>query len=327
MSGYVYFTDDQKQRANAVDLEDFLVRQGERLLRSGREKRLDSDHSITVRGNEWYDHAAGKGGLAIDFVQMFYGRSFPDAVTMLLNGEQGVAYKQSQREERTKAPFVLPPSNSNMRRVYAYLLKNRFLDREIVDAFVRSGLIYESLEPSKDGTKQFHNAIFVGKDEEGTARHAHKKGIYTYGKSYRGNIEGSDPRYSFHWKGTSDTMYVFEAPIDLISYISLHKEGWENHSYVALCGVGRQSMYQMLKENPNLKIIRLCLDHDTPGIRAMKRITDELLELGYQDTNEERSAYKDWNEDCKAVHGQPAQAAEEFLVQPVIERELNLACL
>ena len=45
MSGYVYFTDDQKQRANAVDLEDFLVRQGERLLRSGREKRLDSDHS------------------------------------------------------------------------------------------------------------------------------------------------------------------------------------------------------------------------------------------------------------------------------------------
>nr|WP_252198020.1 toprim domain-containing protein [Clostridium sp. MCC353] len=72
----------------------------------------------------------------------------------------------------------------------------------------------------------------------------------------------------------------------------------------------------MLKENPNLKIIRLCLDHDTPGIRAMKRITDELLELGYQDTNEERSAYKDWNEDCKAVHGQPAQAAVESGEKP-----------
>lgn len=87
--GYVYFTDDQKQRANAVNLEDFLTRQGEKLLRSGREKRLASDHSITVRGNEWYDHAAEKGGCAIDFVQRFYGRSFPDAVTMLLNGEQG----------------------------------------------------------------------------------------------------------------------------------------------------------------------------------------------------------------------------------------------
>ena len=33
---------------------------------------------------------------------------------------------------------------------------------------------------------------------EGKARHAHKKGIYTMGKSYRGNLESSGPRYSFH---------------------------------------------------------------------------------------------------------------------------------
>ena len=51
MGEFVYFTEEQKQRANAVDLEDFLSRQGEKLLRSGREKRLASDHSITVRGN------------------------------------------------------------------------------------------------------------------------------------------------------------------------------------------------------------------------------------------------------------------------------------
>ena len=65
MPGYVYFTEEQKQRANAVDLEDFLVRQGEKLLRSGREKRLAGDHSITIRGNRWYDHATEKGGFAI----------------------------------------------------------------------------------------------------------------------------------------------------------------------------------------------------------------------------------------------------------------------
>lgn len=67
MGEFVYFTEEQKQRANAVDLEDFLSRQGEKLLRSGREKRLASDHSITVRGNRWYDHATEKGGCAIDF--------------------------------------------------------------------------------------------------------------------------------------------------------------------------------------------------------------------------------------------------------------------
>ena len=109
MSGYVYFTEEQKQRANRVDLEDFLTRQGEKLLRSGREKRLASDHSVTVRGNRWYDHAAEKGGCAIDFVQMFYGRSFPDAVSMLLDGEQGQAYRESQQKEpEPPKPFQLP---------------------------------------------------------------------------------------------------------------------------------------------------------------------------------------------------------------------------
>ena len=47
-----------------------------------------------------------------------------------------------------------------------------------------------------------------------------KRGLYTMGQSYRGNIEGSDPKHSFHYLGGDDTLYVFEAPIDLLSYIS-----------------------------------------------------------------------------------------------------------
>ena len=90
MGTYVHFTNEQKQRANSVDLVEFLRMQGETLIPSGREKRLQSNRSITVRGNEWFDHATKEGGLAIDFVQNFYGLSFPDTVTMLLGGEQGV---------------------------------------------------------------------------------------------------------------------------------------------------------------------------------------------------------------------------------------------
>ena len=103
---YVYFSEEQKQRANEVDLEDFLMRNGEELLRSGKEKRLKSDRSITVRGNRWYDHAESKGGCAIDFVQMFYSKSFPEAVSMLLNGEEGEAYRPSDRyREEIPKPF------------------------------------------------------------------------------------------------------------------------------------------------------------------------------------------------------------------------------
>lgn len=321
--GYIYFSEEQKNRANSVDLVDFLLRRGEKLLPSGRDRRLESDHSITVRGNKWYDHETGEGGGAISFVQHFYGQSFPESVTILLNGEQGVEYKQSTKKcEEPMAPFILPPANPNMRRVFAYLIKKRYLDQSVIGAFARAGLLYESLETSRDGTGQYHNAIFVGKDENGVARHAHKKGIYTFGNSYRGNIESSDPRYSFHWRGSDDTLYVFEAPIDMLSYISLHKEGWQRHSYAALCGVGRQAMYQILKENPNIQKIYLCLDHDIPGIKAAKRIKEELSQTGYKEVEEKWSDYKDWNEDCKAAHGESAQPAEELI--PEAEQEVKV---
>lgn len=304
MSGYVYFTDEQKQRANAVDLEDFLTRQGEKLLRSGREKRLASDHSITVRGNEWYDHASEKGGLAIDFVQMFYGRSFPDSVIMLLNGEQGQAYRPSEhRRQEPPKLFTLPEANKDMRRVFAYLTKTRCLNRNVVSVFARAKLIYEDA--------QYHNAVFVGVDANGIARHAHKRGTYTQGEPFKGNVDGCDPRYSFHFTGQSDTVYVFEAPIDLLSFISLYQKDWQRHSYVALCGVAEHALLQIMSDNPQIKKIGLCLDNDKAGLKARERITGILSERGYGNVFSLFSAHKDWNEDLQAQHEQMAVPTPE----------------
>ena len=304
MSGYVYFTDEQKQRANAVDLEDFLVRQGEKLLRSGREKRLASDHSITVRGNEWYDHANEKGGLAIDFVQMFYGRSFPDAVTMLLNGEQGQEYRPSeQRRPEPPKAFALPEANKDMRRVFAYLTKTRCLNRDVVSAFARAKLIYEDA--------QYHNAVFVGVDADGIARHAHKRGTYTKGEPFKGNVDGCDPRYSFHFTGQSDTVYVFEAPIDLLSFISLYQKEWQRHSYVALCGVAEHALLQLLSDNPQIKKIGLCLDNDKAGLKARERITKILSEREYGNVFSLFSRQKDWNEELQVQREKMAVSTPE----------------
>lgn len=305
--GYVYFTDDQKQRANAVDLEDFLTRQGEKLLRSGREKRLASDHSITVRGNEWYDHANEKGGCAIDFVQMFYGRSFPDAVTMLLNGEAGPEYRQWElREPEPPKPFVLPEANHDMRRVYAYLTKIRCLDRNVVSAFARAKMIYEDAK--------YHNAVFVGYDSDGVARHAHKRGTYTQGEPFKGNVDGCDPQYSFHHTGQSNTVYVFEAPIDLLSFISMYPKDWQQHSYVALCGVAEHALLQLLSDNPQVQRIGLCLDNDKAGIKARERITNILSERGYGNVFSLFSHQKDWNEDLQTLcHQQTVQPAASSL--------------
>ena len=102
---YIHFTEEQKNRAASVDLEEFLRMRGEKLTRSGREKRMTSDHSVTIRGSEWYDHATEKGGGPISFVRDFYGLSYPEAVSLLLDGEQGVEYPTAkpQEEEPPKA--------------------------------------------------------------------------------------------------------------------------------------------------------------------------------------------------------------------------------
>jgi hypothetical protein len=309
---YIHFTDDQKRRAGEVDLEQFLLRQGEKLLASGFEKRLASDNSITIRGNRWYDHAAEQGGGPISFVQQFYNLSYPEAVTCLLGGEQGVVYVPASKQKvREKKAFALPPANRDMRRMYAYLLKNRFLDRDVISAFVRAGVLYESCEKFKGGTSEYHNVVFVGKDTAGTARHAHKRSINSIGKTFRINVEGSDPRCSFHHTGSSERIYVFEAPIDLLSFITLYRKDWQRHSYVALCGTAEHAMLWMLEQNSGIRTVCLCLDHDATGIEAGGRLTDILWERGYDSIEILQSEYKDWNEDIKAQHGLPAQAAEE----------------
>lgn len=296
MGEYIHFTEEQKQRANRVDLENFLEMQGEKLIKSGREKRLSSDHSITIRGNKWYDHSAEKGGYAIDFVKQFYNLSFSDAVTMLLNGEKGKAYRQAKEKKEEIKPFVLPNRHSNMQRVYAYLAKTRHIDCDVISFFAKENLIYESCEKSKDGIKEYHNTVFVGTDENGVPKHVHKKGLYTEGVSFRGNIYGCDPRYSFHWVGESDTLYVFEAPIDMLSYITLNLEDWQKHSYVSLCGVSSQPIMWMLEKFSQLKKVNLCLDNDKAGCKASERLKNQIKEKGYIS---ERliSKNKDWNDD------------------------------
>ena len=302
---YIHFTDEQKFRASEVDLEQFLLRQGEKLLPSGREKRLVSDHSVTIRGNHWYDHAEEKGGGPISFVRKFYGLSYPEAVMRLLDGEQGHAFGLAQRNSpREKKEFSLPPPSPTMRRMYAYLLKQRGISREVVDTFVHAKLLYESAEPSADGSKEYHNAVFVGLDEYGVPRHAHKRGLYSFGEGFKRNVSGCDARYSFHCFGSSDRLYAFEAPIDMLSFITLHPEGWQEHSYVALCGVSGHALLWMLEQAPVLQQVTLCLDNDEPGMKAARRIADVLLEKGYDKAGVLLPQCKDWNDELIAQHGQ-----------------------
>lgn len=292
MAQYIHFTEEKKQRAAQVDLEFFLRSRGEEVLPSGRDKRLAKDHSVTIRGNEWYDHSSQKGGQAISFVQHYYGLSYPDAVQLLLGSSQTTNSPLTTKyEAEPQKTFTLPPANKNMRRVFAYLTQQRKIKPEIISYFAKAKLLYEDAD--------YHNAVFVGTDERGTPRHAHKRSTNSSGKAFRQNIEGSDPKHSFHYIGKSEFLFVFEAPIDLLSYLSLHPDSWAQHSYVACCGVSSLPVLELLKLHPHIKSVYLCLDNDSAGNAASKRMKDFLVD---QDISVARlsPAQKDWNDDLVA---------------------------
>ena len=264
-------------------------------------------HHITVRGNEWYDHIARQGGHAVSFVQYYYGMSYQEAMELLLGNELGASYPAAEpkREEPPK-PFALPPPNADMRCVYAYLMKQRRVSREVVTHFARAGLLYEDV--------RYHNCVFVGTDEQGVPRHAHKRSTNSQGKSFKVNVEGSKPQYSFHHVGQDGLLYVFEAPIDMLSFLTLYPDGWQEHSYVALCGTGGQAMHWMLECNTHLRDVMLSLDHDEPGQVAARRLQEELQGAGYH-SGILLPVHKDWNDDL--VQGQamagPAMNMEQSM--------------
>lgn len=304
MSQYIHFTEQQKTQARQTDIAELLRSQGETLKRSGSESEwMDGGQKVTIRGNLWYHQYEQVGGDAVDFVRRFYNKSYPEAMEYLLGGSGGtLAVSPSvQKEEK---PFVLPPKNDNMRRVFAYLLNCRGIDREVLYAFVHKGMIYESAD--------YHNAVFVGFDSNGKPKHAHKRGTGSE-SSYKGNVSGSHPEFSFHWSGQSDTLYLFEAPIDMLSFISMQKEGWRQHSYAASCSVSDRVLFQTLKDNPNIRQVVLCLDSDEPGQTAAKRIADKLFVQG---TASEIlvPVHKDWNEDLLAAASLSISKEQE--VQP-----------
>ena len=287
MSKYINFTKEQREQARRTDLANFLISQGEKVKKSGSEYEwLDGSQKVTIRGYLWYHQYEQKGGDAVDFVRRFYNKDYAEAVEMLLNNCGGQIITSPPIEKEYK-PFELPPRNDRMSRVFSYLLLTRGIDKDVLFEFVRRKMIYESAN--------YHNAVFVGYDSSGKPRHANKRGTVT-NNPYKGNVAGSQPEYSFHFNGTSEKLFLFEAPIDMLSYISMHKKNWKEHSYAASCSVSDRVLFQCLNDNTNIKNVFLCFDNDEAGQTANKRIADKLNKLNIQ--NEILiPTHKDWNED------------------------------
>ena len=274
------YTQAQIDKANAVDLEKFLRAQGETLVRSGKEYRWKAHDSLTVCGNKWFRHSQSKGGFPVDFVMEFYGKSFPEAVQML-TGEPGEV--QPEADPAPSPAFRLPLRNVTNANILNYLTQERKLSPSLVNFFIAAGDIYEDAA--------HHNVVFVGRDADGHPRYASSRGIR---EKFRQDAAGAEKAFGFAHRGTDKQLLVFEAPIDLLSFIELFPKNWQQHNYLSLGGVSGKALRQFLSERPDVERVFLCLDSDKAGEDACKRLAALLPDT--MSVTRIQPCMKDWND-------------------------------
>lgn len=300
------YTEEQIARANQTDLVSFLNAQGEQLVKSGREYRWKKHDSVTVSGNRWYCHSQNKGGYPVDFVMEFYHVIFPEAVKMLI-GEEGEG-----RQKSCLAPspdFRLPEKSETNETVIKYLTEIRRLEKDLVEEWIAGGNIYEE--------KKHHNVVFVGRDADGIPRYAHCRG--TGGIKYRGDVAGSDKSYGFCHRGEDNQLFVFEAAIDLLSFIQLFPKDWKKRSYLSLGGVSSVVLMTFLSERPQITSVFLCLDNDHAGNEACEKLAGEIPD-GYR-VIRLKPARKDWNEILCDENADRKKVIQETVTMKMQEKE------
>ena len=301
-----HFTTEELERAKSTDLCEVAAKLGYTVRRVGQFHTLKEMDSIRIyHRTSWFRwsrqyETEGRGGSQIDFLKTFAGMGTREAIFWLLEfaGErrenltrweyrQNLPHKTKAQESKTA--FVLPVSAPDNRRLYAYLTKERKLSKEVIDAVVSAGLIYESLP--------YHNIVFKGNDKTGVTRFASLRGTMDReGKGFRCDVAGSDKRYGFHWyrKG-SHQVVVLEAAIDAMSYLDLFQD-WES-SLLALGMLSDVPLATFLQDYPEIRQIRLCLDRDGPGRKATKALLEKYTRLGYEmEDCPPPLPYKDYNE-------------------------------
>ncbi len=282
------FTDEQVDAANHKDIIEVANNLGLNLVKESSYYRVPGNGGFCISPirNAFYIHSKqgedGCKGGPIQLVMMIEGIPWIKAVAYLL-GEEIREVTVKKQDSNPQKELVIPERNRNYGHMYAYLMKTRKIDKNIIDIFVKEKLLYENT---------YHSCVFVGYDNEGQVKHCAIRGTVT-DKPFKGEAGGSDKRFAFHREGKTRTLRVFESAIDSFSYLSLHNNALNDH-ILSFCCLSDVALVEYLKHHLIEKIV-FQLDNDCWGNDA----TSELMEKYQSDyiVDDERppEQYKDWN--------------------------------
>lgn len=291
-------TDEQINHCHAVDLVRLAEEKGFELKKVGvNAYKIDGFGGLYINGekNCWNCFNAGKGGGPIQFLMFIEKVSWVKATDQLLQGQVAlvpdITFARQKRQEE-KEPFVLPEKNKTFKHVIAYLLHTRKLDKEIVYHFIQTEQLYENDKKS---------CVFVAYDEQKIPRSASYRSTGSY--VMKGNVINSDKHFVFAKEGTGDQAFIFESPIDLMSYLTLLYQADKRcrlgnlpQHFISLEGLANIGLDHYLEEHPEIKKLTFCLDNDEWGQKGYERLS-KRYEDHYRITRHHPEApAKDFNE-------------------------------
>ena len=231
-------------------------------------------------------------------------------------GKSGKEYRWKKHDSVTvsgnrwsRARASMKFLDENNEKIIRYLTENRGIEKNMVEEWIGSGDIYEE--------KKHHNVVFVGRDADGIPRYAHCRG--TGETKYRGDVAESDKSYGFCHRGTDNQLFVFEAAIDLLSFIQLFPKDWKKRSYLSLGGISSAALMAFLSERPQITSVFLCLDNDHAGNEASEKLAIEIPD-GYSVIRLKPSR-KDWNEILCDKNADRKKSIIETVTMKVPEKE------
>lgn len=292
------FTSEELSIAKSSNLLDIAVKLGYTPQKIGHYYTLKEMDSIRIYDQRtWFRWSNNTGGTQIDFLKEFAGMDVVEAVHWILENSMYYRIKDISKYERyrgsnsnkksEKKEFILPEKSDTNNRLYQYLEQERGISSDTIDFFLERNLIYES--------KKYHNILFLGKDKDGITKFASQRGTYR-GNKFKRDVAGNDKHYGFNTVCTSsNTVYVFEGAIDLMSHFDMKNDYLTNR--IALGMLSDAPLETFLKENTNIKQIVFALDNDAPGQKATKELKEKYEQLGFSVKKLEiPSEYKDIND-------------------------------
>lgn len=293
-----------------IRIEDYVTTCGYHLERHGATHLRIKEHSsfiIDPRTNRFYWNSRNAKGTVIDLVMLIEGVSQQEAIRRLAKQLGGAAVRPPKAPPPAAANTAskeqlleLPQeSKKHWRRIYAYLLNTRQIERSVFDWLADGGYIY----PDEHG-----NMIYLAK-KGNTPIYAAAKGT-VQSKRYMHVFPGSNYTARAAWNITANNTawLVCEAAVDawsLMSLFSLQGQSWQDFGFISLecCYPGPLRYY--LSHFPAPKAIYLAQDADDAGETSRAAARRLLHELGYTGSvyDKRPPQGKDWNDYLKLKKG------------------------